>query len=219
MATTDDACWVLRGEAFVGLSRRPRRLFPLPTGLQRAPGPALIVAESFDESPVGPYKCIRIGEPARLGARPGFYFGLAVLDSQEARRVGRQYWGYPYELGHIGWSNAGAMRRCTWDERGIELMAPLTKMRLPLIGTVKGVQRRLDGPVVVPSFVRAVARPTRLEIACNADDPLAVIAGEHRGLVLDGLAVRRNPARRAQGVFSTLRAPLRAPEPGILGLD
>lgn len=219
MATTEDACWVLRGEAIIGLVRRPRRLVPLPTGLHRLPGPALIVGQRFNDSPAGPFCTLAIGEPARLGARPGYYFGLAVLDNPEARRAGRQYWGYPYELGRLTWSSDAEARSITWEERDITVTAEVLGARWPLLWSSRSLQHRRDGAVIVPSRLRALARRSRIIVETLDSDPLSAIAGPHPGVVLDGLLLRRNPARRPLGTFSTLRAPLRAPEPGIIGMD
>ena len=219
MATTEDACWALRGEAIVGFVRRPRRLVPLPTGLKRLPGPAIVVAQQFKDSPVGAFRTLAIGEPARLGARPGYYYGLAVLDNPEARRAGRQYWGYPYELGRLTWSSDADARIVTWEERSITITAEVRGKRLPLMWNTRSLQHRRDGPVIVPSRLRALARRSRVIVETSEQDPLAAIAGPHPGAILDGLLLRRNPARRPLGMFSTLRAPLRAPEPGIISMD
>ena len=49
------------------------------------------------------------------------------------------------------------------------------------------------------------------------DDPLGWLAGAHRGVVIRYARLVLRPARRPTGLFSTLRAPLRAAEPGTPG--
>ena len=215
---TDQGSWALLGEAVVGFSSRPRRLVGLPRGIHRMPGPAVILAEKFLDSPVGPYLSLSIGEPARIGAHVGIYFGTSVVDNSHARRAGRQYWGYPHELGALRWISEGAQRGIAWDERGIEVRAEVLGRPMPFLVPVRTMQRRSDGPVVIPGRMRAMARRSRVSFASPEDDPFAVINGFHRGVALSGLIVRRNGARRPLGLFSTLNVPHRAPEPGVIGM-
>ena len=55
----------------------------------------------------------------------------------------------------------------------------------------------------------------RVEVSVPSDDPLSGLAGHHRGLLVAGLRLVVSPARRPVGLTTTLRAPLRAPEPAL----
>jgi hypothetical protein len=46
-------------------------------------------------------------------------------------------------------------------------------------------------------------------------DPLSAIAGTRRGVHVAGARMVMDPARSPVGLASTLRAPLRAPEPAV----
>jgi len=216
---TDEAQWALLGEAIVAIvPRRHRRLMPLPPGLRRMPGPAVVLAERFVDSPVGPYCSLAVGEPVRLGLRPGYYFGTSVVNVPDARRAGRQYWGFPSELGTLHWSIDDTERRMVWEERGFEVRTEVRDRALPVLLPLRTVQRRTDGPVVVPSRLRAMVRRARVDVGLSDADPFGVLSGSHRGFYLSGMLLRRRGARRALGWFSTFRAPFRAPEPGIIGM-
>jgi hypothetical protein len=54
-------------------------------------------------------------------------------------------------------------------------------------------------------------------IETTADDPLAGVAGRHRGVMVQGMRFVVAPARLPSGLTSTLLAPLRAPEPAMSG--
>lgn len=219
MSLEDESHWALLGEAVVGFATRPRRVFRLPQGFHRMPGPALILAESFVDSPVGPFLSLSVGEPARLGMHPGFYFGAAVLNNANARRAGRQYWGYPHELGSLKWISEGNTRGVVWEERGVEVRAEIFGRPLPVLFPLRSIQRRSDGPVVIPAKLKALMRRAHLTLSTTADDPLVAFGGAHRGVALSGMLLRRNAARRPLGWFSTFRPPLRAPEPGVITMD
>src|SRR3954470_12097144 len=83
----------------------------------------------------------------------------------------------------------------------------------------RNVQRRGDGPVVVPASVRGRGHLARVEVEVGDNDPLVWLAGTHRGLVVDGLHLTLEPARLPAGLTSTLRAPLTAPEPAMSGAE
>jgi hypothetical protein len=55
----------------------------------------------------------------------------------------------------------------------------------------------------------------RVDVEIPVDDPLAALAGRHRGLMVSGMRLVMSPARRPVGLTATLRAPLRAPEPAL----
>src|SRR5215210_5409004 len=66
------APWALRGESVAGLVSGGRRaLAQLPWGLESLPGPCLVAGLCYSDSPVGPYLELAVGQPARLGMRPG----------------------------------------------------------------------------------------------------------------------------------------------------
>ena len=74
------------------------------------------------------------------------------------------------------------------------------------------MQRRSDGPVVLPRRLWALARAAKVTI--DVADPLSVreadvgwLAGSHRGLVLSAARVVASMARHPAGMLSSLRAP------------
>jgi hypothetical protein len=177
----------------------------------------LVFAERFVDSPCGPYLSLSIAQPARLGVHPGFYFSTSVLNNGNARRLGRQYWGYPHELGVLHWISEGSQRGIFWEERGLEVRAEVIGRPLPVLVPGRSMQRRTDGPVINPIRLKALARRARVGLITPEEDSFAPINGFHRGFTLSGMVVRRNPARRPAGLFAMFRVPLRAPEPGVLG--
>ncbi len=209
------APWALAGEcvlAFVADGSGGREL---PEGLHPLPGPGLAVAARYDDSPVGPYVELAVGDPARLGMRPGVCITTMVVDSPQSRMGGRLNWGFPKELGTLHWSSDGEERALRWDERDITLRAVPTGPAVPLVLPLVALQRRSDGPVVVRGRVRGLARVARVELSVPPDDPLAASAGTGRGTLVAGLRMVVNPARRPKGLTATFRAPLRAPEPAL----
>jgi hypothetical protein len=220
MSGAEDSSWGLLGEAIVAFAKRPKRGLPaLPQGLRRIPGPVVVMAEQFIDSPVGPYLSLSIGEPVRLGLRPGYFFGTSVLNSADARKLGRQHWGIPHELGKLHWHSDAGVRSMEWDERGIQVIGETASRPIPIMVPLRTVQRRTDGPVVVPARLRAIARKCTVKIAMPVGDPLFGLTGPHHGYVLSGMVLKRKTARKALGLFSTLRAPSLGPEPGIANLD
>ena len=209
------APWTLTGESIVAFARRRDDLGPLPTELGRMPGPVLVVAVRYDGSPVGPYLELGIGEPARHGARIGWCFTTMVVDSPASRTDGRANWGFPKELGTLAWDRDGAERELRWAERQLVVRGRPTSVRAPVLVPVRALQRRGDGPVVVPGRLRGLARYARVDVEVPAADPLAPIAGCHRGATVDGMRFVVRPARQPFGFTSTLRAPLHAPEPAL----
>lgn len=221
MPLEDEAHWALLGEAIVAFVRRKHHFHvgPFPRGLHPVPGPLLIMGERFIDSPVGPFLSLAIGEPVRLGVRPGYFFGISVLNAPEARRAGRQYWGFPHELGTLHWNSDTGVRSLEWEERSLRLEAVSSSRPFPLLVPIRTLQRRTDGLVIVPTRLRALTRKARVTVDAAEGDDLVDLRGSHRGWTLSGMVVRRGPARRASGIWSTLRAPLRAPEPGVAGMS
>ncbi len=209
------APWTLTGESIVALARRREVLGPLPPELRRMPGLVLVVAVRYDGSPVGPYLELAIGEPARLGARLGWCFTTMVVDSAESRTDGRANWGFPKDLGTLTWDRDGDMRELRWAERQVVVRGVPARLRAPMLVPVRALQRRGDGPVVVPGRLRGLARYAHVDVEVPADDVLATLGGRHRGATVDGMRLVVRPARQPIGITSTLRAPLHAPEPAL----
>ena len=212
---TPVAPWALRGESLVGLVAG-RRQGGLPWGLEPIPGPSLVVALCYTGSPVGTYLELVVGQPARLGMRPGWCITTMVVDSPESRRGGQLNWGFPKEVGHLVWSSDGPDRELRWADRDIVVRGRVGRVPLPFLVPVRTLQRRGDGPVVVPGRLRGRASPTWVDVEAPAGDPLGTLAGHHPGLHVAGLRLVIHPARQPVGLASSLRAPLRAPEPAPL---
>jgi hypothetical protein len=187
----------------------------LPEGLSRMPGPCLVVAAAYADSPVGPYYEMAFGAPARLGARPGWCITTMAVSSTDARVGGRVNWGFPKELATLRWSTDGDARRLDWFERGITITGVPTGLHVPAFVPMRNLQRRADGPVVIPARLSGRARLARVTIETVADDPLAALAGRRHGVVVHGMTFVVSPARLPSGLTSTLLAPLRAPEPAL----
>ncbi len=187
----------------------------LPEGLGRLPGPCSITAARYDDSPVGPYRELAVGQPAHLGARPGLCITTMVVTSVDSRLGGRVNWGFPKELGTLAWLDEGDDRVLRWEERSISVRATPAGPPLPVLLPLCALQRRADGLVSVRGHARGRGRLARVEITVPADDPLVGLAGHHRGLLIAGLRLVVSPARRPVGLTATLRAPLRAPEPAL----
>jgi acetoacetate decarboxylase len=189
----------------------------LPEGLRAMPGPAMVVAARYQESPVGPYSEMMVAEPARLGLRPGMCVTTIVVDAPAARVGGRVNWGFPKELGTLVWDNDGDERELRWVDRGMVVRGRKSGPVLPLFVPFRNLQRRGDGPVVVPATIRGRAHVAKIDVELGDNDPLVWLAGRHRGMVVDGLHFVLDPARLPAGLTSTLRAPLTAPEPAMSG--
>lgn len=211
------APWALSGESLLALARfgGHRSALPLPEGLAHLPGPALVVANRYEQSPVGPYLELAVAVPARLGPRPGWAFTTMVVDSADARMGGRLNWGFPKELGRLLWSADGDERELRWLDRDVCVRGVPRRFAVPFLVPVRALQRRGDGPVVVPARLRGRARPASVRVYAPAGDPLACLAGSHPGALLSSMRFVVKPARRPAGFTSTLLAPLRAPEPAL----
>jgi hypothetical protein len=213
--TAPVAPWALAGETIVTLARCSPAPSELPAGLACIPGPLLIVANRYTDSPVGPYLELAVGRPARLGLRPGWCFTTMVVDRPEARLGGRLNWGFPKELGRLVWAQDGDERELRWADRDVCVRGVPTKVVFPVLLPVRSLQRRGDGPVVVPARVRGRGRLARVTVYAPTGDPLAPAAGTHLGVHVAGMRFVVRPARRPVGIASSLLAPLRAPEPAL----
>jgi hypothetical protein len=209
------APWVLGGESILALASVKETLGDLPDELHRVPGPSSITAARYDDSPVGPYRELAVGQPAHLGARLGVCITTMAVTSVDSRLGGRINWGFPKELGTIVWLDEGEDRVVRWEERNIVVRASPVGPPLPVFLPLRALQRRADGLVSVRGHARGRGRVARVEVEVPADDPLAGLAGRHRGLMVAGMRLLVNPARRPVGLTATLRAPLRAPEPAL----
>jgi hypothetical protein len=209
------APWVLGGESILALASVKETLGDLPDELHRVPGPSSITAARYDDSPVGPYRELAVGQPAHLGARLGVCITTMAVTSVDSRLGGRFIWGFPKELGTIVWLDEGEDRVVRWEERNIVVRASPVGPPLPVFLPLRALQRRADGLVSVRGHARGRGRIARVEVEVPADDPLAGLAGRHRGLMVAGMRLLVNPARRPVGLTATLRAPLRAPEPAL----
>jgi Acetoacetate decarboxylase (ADC) len=214
-ATPPAAPWELAGECVVALVRAPVSRPSLAVGLQPLPGPLVVAASRFTESPVGPYLELSVAEPARLAARIGLCVTLMVVDSPDSRLGGRLNWGLPKELGTLRWLAEADERTLAWEDRDVVVRGVPSGPSVPMVAPVRSLQRRADGLVVVGGHLRGHARPAKVEITAPDDDGLAGLTGCHRGMVVSGLRLVINPARRPAGLTATLRAPLRAPEPAL----
>ncbi len=211
-----DAPWSLSGEVVVALVRRPvGDAARLPEGLRPMPGPALLWAGHWAQTPVGPFSELGLAIPARLGLRPGFCVTVSTVTAPEARIAGRLSWGVPRDLGALRWVALGQTRSLWWEERDIHVHAELRRTRSPFALTIRGIQRRADGPVLVPTKASGWLRRARIRVSAPADDPLAELAGERRGWLLAGRQVVLSPARHPSGLLGSLLAPVRAPEAGL----
>jgi hypothetical protein len=209
------APWVLGGESVLALASARQPVGDLPEGLGRIPGPCSITAARYDDSPVGPYRELAVGQPAHLGARLGLCITTMVVTSVDSRLGGRVNWGFPKELGTLVWLDEGDDRVLRWEERDIVVRASPVGPPLPVFMPLRSLQRRADGLVSVRGHARGRGRVARVEVEIPDDDPLAGLAGRHRGLMVAGMRLVVNPARRPVGLTATLRAPLRAPEPAL----
>jgi hypothetical protein len=213
--TAPVAPWAVFGESLVALALGRVELGAVPAGVHRLPGPALVVANRFTDSPVGPYLELAVGVPVRLGARPGWCFTTSVVDNAEARLGGRLNWGFPTELGRLVWRHDGDERELRWVDRDVCVRGVPRRLVAPFLVPLRAMQRRGDGPVVVPGRLRGMARLAEITVYAPRGDDLAGIAGRHHGAHLHGVKFVVRPARRPVGIASTLLAPLRAPEPAL----
>ncbi|MER3453082.1 MAG: hypothetical protein C4344_05415 [Acidimicrobiia bacterium] len=165
MTLPPDAPWHLTGECVIAAvpGARPG---PLPPGICRLPGPAVLVAVAYDTSPVGPYLELAVAEPARAGLRPGLCVTTMVVSSAESRVAGVVNWGFPKELGTLAWLPTGDGVEVCWNERGVVVRAASrARWSVPSAVVLPILQRRSDGSVTVRARVHGRARPARVSVA------------------------------------------------------
>ena len=210
--------WRSSGECVLAWVRPPRALRDLlPQGVSPLPGRAALVGVSYVDSPVGPYLELSLGLPARLGLRPGLCVVFQAVSDVRARRASQALWGLPATVAALSWAVEGDERVMRCEEPGLELRGIPVGPRFPAIVPVRSVQRRADGPVVVPRRFLALVRLSR-SVVSTAPSFLEGLAGAHPGAVMAGARVVTRPARHPTGAWSSLRAPLPAPEPAAIAL-
>lgn len=219
------APWRLVGECVLAWVRAPRELRALlPAGVGVLPGRAALVGVSYQDSPVGPYLELSLALPARLGLRPGLCVVFQVVSLPAARTAYRSNWGLPATVGPLSWWADGHERVLRCDEPGIEVRGHPVGPAFPALVPVRSVQRRADGPVVLPRRFLSLVRLARttVTVADDADGHAGIgfhgLAGTHPGTVLAGARILARPARHPFGLWSSLRAPLVAPEPALASL-
>ena len=230
--------WRMAGECVLGWVRGvPIGLRSLlPPGVRPLPGPAALVAVSYASSPVGPFLELSVGLPARLGLRPGLCVVFQLVSVADARLAYRSNWGTPASVGAAGsmvWSSDGAARELRCSSLGLSVRGVPVGPSFPAVVPVRSVQRRADGLVVVPRRFVALVRLARTEVSWSAPPPpssggrggtghgesvdalLSALVGAHPGAVMSGVRILARPARHPAGLWSSLRAPLTAPEPAM----
>lgn len=209
-----EAPWSLSGEVVMAFVPRPAGgdAAALPPGLLPLPGPAVLWAGHWAQTPVGPFTELAVAVPARLGLRPGLCITMSVVNNAEARLAGRLGWGMPRQLGSLRWLASGAQRTLGWAERDIEVQAEVRPGAGPFTKGIRGLQRRSDGPVVVPARLSGWIRRARVTIDVAAADGLEGLAGSRRGWIVSGRSLVLEPSRRPSGLLRTFLAPAAAPE-------
>ena len=209
-----EAPWTLTGEVIVTFVRRPPGSggFALPPGLQPLPGPAVLWAGHWARTPVGPFSELAVAVPARLGLRPGLCITMSVVNNADARMAGRIGWGLPRQLGALRWVAFGRRRSLGWADRDLEVRADVRPGVGPFTKALRGLQRRGDGLVVVPTRLTGWIRRARVVVDVAPEDDLATIAGPRRGWIVSGRSLVLQPARRPAGLLRTLLAPRLEPE-------
>ena len=157
------APWALAGESIVGLARWQGAPPVFPVGLTRMPGPALVAATRYTDSPVGAFVELIIGHPARLGLRFGWMISESVVTAEDAWIGGRLNWGFPSERADLRWEVDGHARALVWPSRGFSIRGEPKGMPLPWLVPVRALQRRSDGCMIVPGHQRGkgAVRPHR----------------------------------------------------------
>lgn len=192
----------------MALARRP--LLPLPDGVDPAPGPAVVAAVRYTDSPVGPFLHLAVLVPARLGAHPGWSAVLVVADTPDAV-VGLQLnWGIPATLGELRWFARDGVRQLLWEDRDLSVKARGRGVGVPMVVPHRLVQTRADGPVVVPDRHWGIVRPAMVSVEVGARDALDCLDGRHVGATVDGVHRTLAPARTPVGLLAPLRAPATA---------
>ena len=227
MATT--APWRMAGECILGwvTGVPPAVRSLLPSGVRPLPGPAAVVGVSYASSPVGPFLELSVALPARLGLRPGLCVVFQLVSVADARLAYRSNWGTPASVGSMVWDVEGSAGELRCASLGLTVRGEPVGPSFPAVVPVRSVQRRVDGPVVVPRRFVALVRLARTTVEWQApvagggasgDDVealLSSLAGRHAGAVMSGVRILARPARHPAGLWSSLRAPLTIPEPAM----
>ena len=187
--------WTLRGECVVALFARHRPP-DLPVGIERLPGPSLLVAARYTDSPVGPYLELAVASPARLGPRPGVCVTTMVVNSSDSQAGGRRNWGFPKEVSTLQWATDGGMSTLR-SEEGLHVRARPHGPALPFALPVCCLQRRGDGPVVVLGWMRGRFRAATVDVDVPAGHDLDTLAGRHRAVMVRNMHLVIGSARRA----------------------
>ncbi|HVF33102.1 MAG TPA: acetoacetate decarboxylase family protein [Acidimicrobiales bacterium] len=232
-APVPSAPWRAAAEVLVAWVPAPHELRTLlpagvsPLRLPGVAGRAALAGVRYPSSPVGPYLELSLLVPARLGLRPGSCVVWQVVSSPAARRAYRTNWGLPTTLADLTWvadQDGGPGRELRCESPSLVLRGVPRGPALPAYVPVRSVQRRTDGPVVVPRRFLALVRLAGMTVtvgdAADAQHGFAGfdrLAGVHPGLVLAGARMLARPARHPAGLWSSLRAPLAAPEPAHAG--
>lgn len=203
----------MTGEAILAVAGRQDVAGPLPPGIAALPGPALLVAERHAESPAGPFATFVLGRPARLGVRVGICFTTAAVSSTDSRMAGRHHWGFPGELATLRWDADLDGHTISWEERDIVVRASFSRRATPLVVPFRAIQRREDGPVIVPGRLRGRGRSGHA-VFTGAGAAGRGLAGSHRAVHIAGLRLVLDPARSPLGLLRTLLAPAPGVEPG-----
>ena len=231
------APWRLGGGAsavVLGWVRVPRSVSLgalLPAGVSVLPGVrwGALVGASYSASPVGPYVEMSLAVPARLGLRPGLCVVTGAVSSAAARSAYRGFWGVPVGLGALTFrvEDMAGGAACSWPEMGWRVEGRPLGMRFPVALPVRSVQRRSDGPILLPRRLWGWMRFAGVEVSCTPGPGGAGVgdwawvssasrpSGRWPGAVLTGVNIVASAARTPAGVWSSLRAPLGAAEPAV----
>lgn len=219
--------WRMLGECVLAWVPVPAGLRSLlPDGVRPLPGRAALVAVSYTDSPVGPFLELSLGLPARIGLRPGLCVVFQNVSEPEARRAYASAWGLPAGLGSLSWQGDGAERVMRSHDIGLEVRGIPVGPSLPAVVPIRSVQRRVDGPVVLPRRFLALVRLSKTVVTLDADgghpvdqpagaEVFSAVAGAHPGAVMSGVRIVARPARQPAGLWSSLRAPAQAPDPAF----
>lgn len=214
-----DQPWALFGEGVVGFLKRPPRgqRIALPAGLRRVTGGCIFLAERFDDSPAGPFLVFSILEPVCSGLRVGLHATTTVVSSNAARRVLRARWGFPAEVGALGWHSDAETRSIAWRDGDFTATAVVGGKTLPFSKTVRLFQRTDDEMAQVSTKLKATVRSAQIVVEVPGAERLGFAGGVHRGYVLSGMRMNIDKAKSKRARDPQLER-RRATEPGLLGM-
>ncbi len=187
--------WRLHGECAVAFVRAGPD-DPLPHGFERLPGPSVLIAARYTDSPVGPYVELALARPARRAARFGLCVTTMAVDSSESVAGARSNWGFPKELSQLRWRTEGHGSCLVSEDLGLEVKARPHGPEVPLAAPLWCLQQRADGPVQVPGRLRGRFRLAGLHADAKTSDRLQFVDGHHRGVVVTKLRLEIGAARR-----------------------